>query len=65
MELVFIGLLCSSWKLLNSAAAMEAVYTVLKARTYFPICPSALLNQGIEVHTLVWEESRATGGSVV
>lgn len=64
MELVFIGLLCSSWKLLNSAAAVEVVYSVLKARTYFPICP-ALRNQGIEVHTLVWEESRATGGSVV
>lgn len=62
---MFIGLLCSSWKLLNSAAAMEAEYSMLKARICFPLCSSPLHNQGIEVHTLVWEESRATGGSVV
>lgn len=62
---MFIGFPCSSWKLLNSAAAMEAVYSVLKAKICFPLCPSPLHNQGIEVHTLVWEESRATGGSVV
>lgn len=52
-------------KLQSSAAALEAVYSTLKAVICFSFCPSSLHNQGIEVHTLVWEESRATGGSVV
>lgn len=36
----------------------------MKAKPCCHLCPP-LHNQGVEVHTLLWEESWATGGSVV
>lgn len=44
--------------------AMKAMYSTHKARPCCHLCPP-LHNQGIDLHTLIWEESWATGGGVV
>lgn len=48
----------------SSSGAMKAVYSTHKARPCCHLCPP-LHNQGIDVHTLIWEESWAAGGGAV